>query len=370
MLNKIVFLKFLYTKNVCKRFSLIPLYLNILLTGLLFSCSPGRLDIDVSDIDVEIQIKRFEKDLFELNPDSVLARISFFEKKYGLFYELFNTRIINIGGVDHPSYGYNLKNFITDPDMRSVNEECINQYNDLENLSDDLSQAFKHYRYYFPEKPVPEIITFISGFNYSIITADSILGIGLDMYLGQGYKFYSMLQLPKYKTQNMNKEKIVTDCMRGWAMSEFEEGDPLSAGVQSPPSWQTEQKDLLSQMIYQGKILYFVDAMLPLVVDSLKIGYTSQQIKWCGNNESNIWTFFIDKKLLYSTDHTENIKYIGEGPFTQSFPDGSPARIGQWMGWQIIRAYMENNPDVSLKELMYNYNAQKILTKSKYKPPR
>ena len=150
-------------------------------------------------------------------------------------------------------------------------------------------------------------------------------------------------------------EAIVPDCMKGWATSEFE--------------YDNSQKDLLSKMVYNGKILYFMDALLPHIENSRKIGYTSDQIIWCKHNESNIWAFFIEHKLLYSTDHAENIKYIGEAPFTPGFPEGSPGRVGQWLGWQIVRAYMDNNPDVSLSELMEEENdAQKILTKSKYKP--
>jgi len=344
--------------NDCLRtkilFVILPVFI---LSGLLISCDSERLDIDVSDINVEIQIKRFEKDLFELDPDNILENIPLFSAKYGLFYELFNKNIINIGGIENPVYKNSLGDFITDPDMRSVYKDCMDQYTDMEDIAETLANAFKHYKYYFPSKPLPEIITFISGFNYNIVTTDSILAIGLDMYLGTDYKYYSMLQLPKYRTNNFHKEAIVPDCLKGWATSEFENNN--------------SKKDLLSQMVYNGKLLYFMDAMLPDISEhsGLKIGYTTEQKRWCSQNESNIWAFFVEQKLLYSTDHSENIKYIGEAPFTPGFPEGSPGRVGQWLGWQIVRAYMNNNPDVSLKELMEEENdGQKILTKSKYKP--
>src|SRR3990170_6426099 len=122
----------------------------IVLSVLLVSCGAERPDIDVSDIDVKLRIKRFEKDLFALNPDSIEQNISFFTAKYGLFYELFNKNIINIGGVELPSYKNNLRGFITDADMRSVYADCIAQYAGIENLAETLSDAFKHYKYYFP----------------------------------------------------------------------------------------------------------------------------------------------------------------------------------------------------------------------------
>ena len=129
--------------NDCLRIKKLNVVLLVLISfGLLLSCSSERLDIDVSDIDVKIQIKRFEKDLFTLNPDSIWESTSFFTGKYGLFYELFNKKIINIGGIEHPSYNNNLRGFITDPDMTSVYEDCIDQYTNIEYLANNLTIRF------------------------------------------------------------------------------------------------------------------------------------------------------------------------------------------------------------------------------------
>jgi hypothetical protein len=62
------------------------------------------------------------------------------------------------------------------------------------------------------------------------------------------------------------------------------------------------------------------------------------------------------------------MKYTSDGPFTSVLSKQAPARIGHWVGWQIIRQYMNNNPDVSLEQLMQENDAQAILKKSKYKP--
>ena len=63
-------------------------------------------------------------------------------------------------------------------------------------------------------------------------------------------------------------------------------------------------------------------------------------------------------------------KYTSEGPFTAAFSKAAPPRIGYWIGWQIVRQYMNNNPEVTMQQLMDNNDAQQLLAKSKYKPKK
>jgi uncharacterized protein YjaZ len=39
-----------------------------------------------------------------------------------------------------------------------------------------------------------------------------------------------------------------------------------------------------------------------------------------------------------------------------------------WVGWQIVKSYMKSNKEVTLSDLMNEIDAQKILSKSKYRP--
>lgn len=330
-------------------------FLGLFFIFTLFSCQRDRLDIDVSGVQIEpIQIKRLEKDLFEMNPDSIVEKTPDMIKKYGSFYPLFVTRIINDGGIRDSSYAYNLKQFIADRDMRGAYNECVKLYPDLGFLSEGLTDAFKHFHYYFPQKNIPVVVSYMSGFNYSVATDDSTLGIGLDMYLGSNSIYYQMIQFPNYKKLAMTKDYILPDCVRGWLLNAFEND--------------MGKEDFLNEIIHYGKIMYLTDAVLPYMNDTLKIGYTAKQLAWCKKNELNMWTYFIQNKMLYSTEFNENMKFIHEGPFTSAFSKESPARTGHWVGWQIVRAYMNESPDVTLQQLADEKDAQKILTQSKYKP--
>ena len=131
-----------------------------------------------------------------------------------------------------------------------------------------------------------------------------------------------------------------------------------------------ENKKFIDHIVYEGKILYFFDAMLPDTPDSIKIKYSPSQIEWCYKNESNVWSYIIENKILYSTDHKILTKMCSDGPFTSFFSKQSPARVGNWVGWQIVRSYMENNKKITLNELFTNQDGQDILMKSKYKPQK
>lgn len=332
------------------KFSTLLLLITLAGSFLIFSCKETPLDIDVSNIKVDLTIKHFEKDLFDSSKNSPKE----LKKEYGLFFKDFTERIINIGPIEQPSASYQLNQFINDPEILTIKNDVDQLYSDFSPYEEEITTAFKHYKYYFPTKNTPEIVTYISGFNYAVITDFDYLGIGLDMFLGKDYKAYAQLGIPKYKSNNMDNAHLVAGTLLGWVSTEFE--------------LQETQANLLTEMIHQGKLLYLLDALLPREEDFVKVNYLPEQIKWCSDNEKGTWFYFIDNNLLYSKENSEIIKYMGEAPFVQGFPEGSPGRIGHWVGWQIVKAYMQKNPTITIEQLMSETDAQKILNKSKYRP--
>ena len=247
-----------------------------------------------------------------------------------------------------------LKSFITDFDMFQLYQEVSRVFPDLSELEEELNRAFSRYMYYFPERPTPSVITFIGGFNQSMATADTLLGIGLDKYLGAENGFYLRMQTAQYLRNAMIPERIGTDCMRAWAMTEFD--------------YKPSSDNLISQMIYHGRNLFFVDYMMPEAHDTLKTGFSSAQLEWCRRNEAAMWTYLVERKLLFSTDMRTMNRFVGEAPFTTDFAGDSPGRAAVWLGWQIIVSYMKNNRHLSLDELMQESDFQKILNEARYRP--
>jgi hypothetical protein len=319
------------------------------------ACGSDRLNVDVSNVIVpDLTIDRLEQDVFKMDTTDIAGASKKIEKKYGHFYTSYFTGILNNGGIKDSSYAYRIKQFISDRDMKETYVDCQQQYPTTDKLKDDLNQAFKKFKYYFPKRNLPKPITMISGFNYPVVALDSTLAIGLEMYLGSNSKYYNWMMMPRYKTMFMNKENIMPDAIRCWMATEF-------------PN-QMNKSDFLSEITYAGKILYLADALLTDVSDTLKIQYSKQQLEYCKQNEFNVWSYFAAQKLLYTTNEADIMKFTSDGPFTSALSKEAPPRIGHWIGWQIVRQYMNNNPDITLEQLMTETDAQKILMKSKYKP--
>ncbi len=323
----------------------------------LFSCGGDPLNVDVSSVNIPpVTIDRLEQDLFTADTTDISGFTQKMEGKYGRFYSIFISTIINNGGVADSSYAFRLKQFISDKDMREVYSNCLSSYPDLKEIELSCEEVFKHYKYYFPERNLPKVVSMMSGFNQSTVFADSTLALGLEMYLGHNNKFYQMLGMPRYRSLFMNKENLVPDATRIWMMNEFQ--------------YNMDKNDFLSEIVYMGKIMYLTDALLPKVNDTIKMQYSQKQLEYCMQNEFNIWSYFAAQKLLYTTDHAEIMKYTADGPFTAAFSKESAPRIGYWIGWQIVRQYMSNHPEVTLQQLIEEKDAQTLLAKSKYKPKK
>jgi hypothetical protein len=320
------------------------------------SCRKNHYKVSLSNSDTKIGIERLEKDIFSINPDTIPASLPSLRKKYGSFLQLFSYAI-NTGDINDPSFGDFLVRFCTDKLNYQVYEDVMRKYPDIKQLTKDLSEAFRYYRYYFPEKHIPGVYTCTSGFNYSIFTSDSIIGIGLERYLGSNSDYYKRLQIYRYLTVRMNPDNIVPDAMYGWGSREWD-----FSALKYPAD------NVMTEMIHYGKLRYFQKCMLPKVNDTLIFGFTAQQMKFCRNNEGQMWQYIIENNLLFSTDRFVIRKLTDEAPFTSYFTSESPGKAAIWTGFRIVESYMMKNSNVSLAQLMDDTDVQKILEKAKYAP--
>ena len=320
----------------------------------LICCQRNPLKVDVSGIDLKLDIKRLDRDIFRLNADNLNTTIPELKRTYGSFFDAYNENVIAIGDPSDSLYATYLNTFLTDSVRMLTRVKIDSAFSDLTVLEKKLEDGFRHYKYYFPKKTIPRVITIISGFNQSVVMTRNAIGISLDNYLGAKCPFYAMLALPEYKRENMRSDKIPTDVLYSWGISEFE--------------FDESKNNLLSNMIYQGKMIYFLDAMFPDEPDYLKIGFQPEKLEWCTKNEPGMWTYLVEHKLLFDTERMNIVRFIGPAPFTSTFTKDSPGRTGVWLGWQIVRKYMNKNPGITLQALMAENDYQKILNESEYSP--
>jgi hypothetical protein len=334
------------------------IFIFILVICITVSCNSNPWGKDTSSIDYSPSLKRFDLEFFEAGNDgfSIEERNQFLEV-YPHFFPLYVEGILRYPNPKSLEGLSELSGLTSNKDILDLAADVSKAYPE-ESLKEEIkriAEALKLYSIYFPDSNLPKIYAINSLFAYNVAVDENVLAISLEMYLGGDYKYYPSTNIPKYRFKNFERKYLVSDAIKAFLISEFDK-----KGGQN----------LLEQMVYYGKMIYLVEALLPNEEESAYFNYDEAELDWCEKNESEIWFHFVDMELLYSSDSEKIRKYIDDAPFIPGFPEGSTARVGKWIGYQIVKSYMKNNSSVELTDLMENKNANSILIKSKYKPRR
>jgi len=336
----------------------------LLLTCFFFSCNNNDKAPDVSNINVNVKIQRFDKDFFAIDSNNVLPGLDAVNEKYP---ELTNLFLQNILGLDSSSTLEGIKHFLHQNE--TIKNEVDNIFKNTDWIEKDFIRAFKYVKYYFTDYKLPDkIITVVgpidalaqssNGYTPDFL-GPNFLGISLQFYLRKDFSvyhdpFFIEKVAPEYRSRRFSKEYIVPDAMQLIVDDIFPD--------------RSSNMSLIDQMIEKGKQWWLLDKFLPDSPDSVKTGYTQQQLNWCKENEGLIWSYLVKNEDLNSINPPVIQTYIGEGPFTQGFSQElSPGNIGQWIGWQIVKKFADKNLKLKPEEIM-RADAKKILEEAKYKP--
>jgi hypothetical protein len=329
----------------------------VLLIIVLFAGCDSRMNKKLSvHENQEFKLVRFERELFSIDLYSIADSSRQFVNKYPEFIALFSSRIIEIGDTLAPFFGEKLTLFVTDKVIYELLKRTNEVFSDFGEQSELLARGLTNYKRHFPEKAIPTVYTYVSGLNQSIVTAENILGISLDKYLGYNEALYDKVYpaIPEYIRRNMQPEYIVPDAIRAWVTTDLE--------------FKPKQDNFLSNILNEARGVFITKQLLPDVNDTLLWGFSSSQINFCKNNESEMWKYLIEQKLLFSTDNFRISKFIDPGPFTKEFTRESPPRAAVWIGYQIIDGFMSRHKNMTLSELAAINNFQVILNESRYNP--
>ena len=340
------------TQNLFQSF-LLPLFLSFFVL-LNTSCSDERLDIDVSQIEVELEFDRLDRKLINTAPEKMPKAHIDFANEYGELYQNFVEVMLREGPVYSKKTGIGMQEFISNTEIKDVFQEINSVFPETTFKKNEFENAFKHYKHYFPNDTVPEIIGYYSNFNARALSFNSTLAIGLDMYLGSENRLVTRIpnqNLPQYFKNKMSADYLVSDAMKIYLHNKY----LASIG-----------NDFLSQILSLGKIMYLLDACMPNEDNWKKMGYSQSENIWCEENEDQIWAYIINEKLLFSVNQESIANFTNVGPNTKGLPQEAPSRVGIWIGWQMIKDYMDENSAVTIHEMLQETNSKKIL--KHYKP--
>lgn len=306
----------------------------------LFACNnDDKKEEEIAQIPVELEVQRFDQKFAAAKPEDLTS----LKREFPYLFPR-----------QYPDSMWIEK--MQDTIQLELDDAVAEQFPNFEATGEDLENLFRHIKYYFPETEIPKVVTLTSDVDYrnQVVWADSLLLIAVDTYLGKEHPLYVGVQ--DYIKKQFEKEQIVSD-----VVAEF--GEKV---IPNPVS-----RTFLAQMIYFGKILYLKDALIPFKSDPVKIGYTPEELEWAKSNEDQIWRYFVEGEHLYSSDSDLVTRFLYPAPFSKFYlelDNEAPARLGQFIGWQIVRQYMQKN-DVSLQEMLQQ-DAEIIFKESKYKPKK
>jgi len=310
----------------------------ILLMIAFTSCNhKNKLAIDTANIVVNVNVKRFDQ-LFYKTTVKTLPKIK------SEFPYLFPAQ-------EQDSVWLNKLN---NPDFKYLYKTTQKVFPDFKAQTIQLSNLFKHIKYYYPKFKAPKVVTLISELDLShqVIYADSLLLISLDTYLGSNQEVYA--GYPKYLSTTYNKRFLLADVAK-------------AISLKSVP--RQDSRTFISSCIQQGKLLYQSKAFIPTLPDSILLKYSEKQLNWAQANQEFIWKYFIANKLIFSNDKNLLNRFIYQAPFSKFYLDidqNTPGSIGVYIGYEIVKSFMKNN-NVSLKEMLLTPN-EILFKKSKYKP--
>lgn len=330
-------------------------------TGM-FSCSTSSEHHipDVSHIILDsIHIQRFDHDIKQLNEQNAHALHQSLKVSYGHFYKDYIEQILKIGSVDDDTYMEVMLPAISSrTEFQQLADTVAHVFPHLDQQEKELTDAFKRVRYYFPEATIPaRFIAFFSGFALQVPVGADYLGIGLDLFLGAESAYYPDLapSFPRYMSQHFTPEHIVPRIMDAYIRDAYFPTEPIGG-------------TFLDMMLHHGKTLYLMDLFLPYSPDRLKIGYTDRQLAWVAHFQGSIWDWMIEEQMLFQSDVGLKQRHFGEAPFTPELGDknDSAPKLGAFMGWQMVRKYMDLHPQTTIQELIKLTDSQKFLQESKY----
>jgi gliding motility-associated lipoprotein GldB len=312
----------------------------ILILFAFYSCkNEDALEEEIAKIDTNFTVERFDRAFAEAKPED----IGNLKKTFPF---LFSSRIPDAAWLER----------MTDSFQIILNDETNKEFGDFKTVTNEIEGLFQHLKYYDKTFSEPRVITLTNFVKYreKLAVTDTVTVIAIDNYLGADHAFYA--NLPRYLVQNMKSSQIVVDLAKAYAEKQI---------------FQSQKKTFLDEMIFFGKQLYFKDKVIPFKTDAEKIGYTQEQLEFANANENMIWTEFVENEMLYDTDSSLPARFIADAPFSKfqlELDNETPGRLGQYIGWQIVRAYMKNN-EVSLQEMMQTEPID-IFNKSNYKPSK
>ena len=319
----------------------------ILLSGFIFNaCDSNPLDVRLPDKDVHIKYINADEGLYDQPIEKVKVNLESLSKELGdlFLYELSNDIQERIYDTSyHSVYKYYNFKYIND-----IEKAKSSLYNNLPQSQEKIDNAFRYLSYHFGDSILPKKIFYLNMLFGPISCSDEEIAVGLENYISP--KDSVIVSIPGSELYEWQRDRMNYD---------FMERDVLLSWIQRHLFKELDGK-LAEHIIQAGKVLYVLNSAFPDATGAYIIRYSDKNYNWAVENERLVWDYLVKQELLFKRDMRTRANFLNEGPKTVGLSDDAPDRLGQFLGYRIVKKYMNENKSLTLPELL-NTKYNKIL---------
>ena len=331
----------------------------LLILFILNSCddqSNKRIDKPAKSINVY----RFDQELFSIDSLNIDIKLSEWGDLTHDFIDYYYRDVLEIEGFNYDKTKEQILFGLHNQDLfqqnKIIGSSIEKEFKDFNNLVRSLEDVFRRIHALFPELVVPSAIVTVNGENgYGMTFKSDTIVLCLDRYLGHEFyndnpQMYPPSIVPRYLTKTWDKRYITRDIVENWIDVHF--------------NMYNKKDKFLDYLIYKGKIIYLMLECMPDYDLSNIFKFSKTEYDDCEFNESIVWNEIIKQNYLYSSDFPSSFFHFSNE--TEGIPE-SPSRLGYFIGYKIIDAFMTNN-DITIRDLFFNMDSQRIYLQSRYQP--
>ena len=323
------------------------LFLLPILALLMASCDNDPLDIDVTDIDMNIQYEDMRTAMHDYKGEKLMSTHRRYLNEIPDIYNYFLGACIGFQeNYSDSLYKVSMSSFQKDEGVKMFEGEIDASFQNLKPIEKKLTDGFKHLVYHLPNGKMPKAIVFMNSlFRSSVWCTENEIGIGLGNYLG-----------PKSMTVQKTDPNVMYQWMREAMRREYLERDVIENWVRTH-LLENQEENLARDIIYEGKVMYLTKAAFPEMEDRLVLRYTKSQWTWAEKNEFGFWEYLKQNQMFFKNDEITKMNLLNPGPKTPGLPiKGSPDRMGRFLGYKIVCDYMEATESTVAKMVNTDYS--------------
>jgi hypothetical protein len=304
------------------------------------SCSHDPLDIDASDIKVDIKFYNVDSSFVHADSAQIISLHNKYKNEIGNIYDYELGYCLGIGNVSDTAFYRSFTAFLNDEYVKRVSQRIEEKFSNLTTQKKEIEDGFKRIKFHIPNGKIPKSIVFMNSFYASnAFCTETEIGIGLERYLGKETDVIQELpadQFYEWMKEGLDEKYLTRDAICAWVMTHYVE---------------EVEGNLVEEMINWGKILYLTQAAFPDKDIAHVLRYSTEEFQWAVDNEYQHWKYLVDEKMLFKTDERIKTNLLNDAPFTAGFPEKGPDRLGQFFGLRMVQKYIEIK-EISVKELI------------------